>query len=82
MRVGIIIGRFGDVDGVALETEKWIKILQEMGHEIYMLSGQCRKSLLGDAYETLIPNMSFFSPNCDRPEMTQFETPLLNMPFH
>ncbi len=65
MRVGIIIGRFGDVDGVALETEKWIKILQEMGHEVFMLSGQYRKSLLGGEHETLIPNMSFFSPNCE-----------------
>ena len=30
MKIGIIIGRIGDVDGAALETEKWIKILNEM----------------------------------------------------
>jgi hypothetical protein len=29
MRVGIINGRIGDVDGVALETEKWIRSLFE-----------------------------------------------------
>ena len=37
MNVGIIIGRIGDVDGVALETEKWIEVLQKMGHKIFIL---------------------------------------------
>ncbi len=40
MKIGIIIGRIGDVDGVALETEKWIEVLKKMGHEIFILSGQ------------------------------------------
>ena len=30
MRIGIIIGRIGGVDGVALETEKWIDILKKL----------------------------------------------------
>jgi len=46
MRVGVIIGRIGDVDGAALETEKWIKILQEMGNEVYILSGRFKKSIV------------------------------------
>ncbi|MFC1879528.1 glycosyltransferase [Chloroflexota bacterium] len=65
MRIGIIIGRIGDVDGVALETEKWIKVLKEMGHDIYLLSGRYRKPFLGKEYETLIPGLSFFSPECE-----------------
>jgi len=65
MRIGIIIGRIGDVDGVALETEKWIKVLKEMGHDIYLLSGRYRKSILGEEFETLIPSLSFFSPQCE-----------------
>jgi glycosyltransferase involved in cell wall biosynthesis len=65
MKIGIIIGRIGDVDGVALETEKWIKVLQEMGHEIYLLSGRYKKSILGEEFETLIPGLSFFSPECE-----------------
>ena len=32
MRIGVIIGRIGGVDGVALETEKWIEVMQRMGH--------------------------------------------------
>jgi hypothetical protein len=65
MKIGIIIGRIGDVDGVALETEKWIKVLQEMGHEIYLLSGRYKKSIIGEEFETLIPGLSFFSPECE-----------------
>jgi mannosylglucosylglycerate synthase len=65
MRIGIIIGRIGDVDGVALETEKWIKVLQEMGHEIYLLSGRYTKSIIGKEFETLLPGLSFFSPECE-----------------
>ncbi|RMF60303.1 MAG: glycosyltransferase, partial [Calditrichaeota bacterium] len=65
MRVGIIIGRIGDVDGVALETEKWIDVLQEMGHEVFILSGRFKRSIVGEDHETLIPNLSFFSPNCE-----------------
>ncbi len=65
MRIGIIIGRIGDVDGVSLETEKWIKVLKEMGHDIYLLSGRYRRSILGEEFETFIPGLSFFSPECE-----------------
>ena len=65
MRIGIIIGRIGDVDGVSLETEKWIQILGGMGHEIYLLSGRYRKSILGEEFETVLPGLSFFSPECE-----------------
>ncbi|MFC2111840.1 glycosyltransferase [Bacteroidota bacterium] len=62
MRIGIIIGRIGGVDGVALETEKWIEVMQRMGHEIYILSGQYEERPMDSRYETLVPEMSFFSP--------------------
>ena len=65
MKIGIIIGRIGDVDGAALETEKWIEILQEMGHEIFILSGRFKKTIVGEKNETLIPSLSFFSPDCE-----------------
>ncbi|KAA3610020.1 MAG: glycosyltransferase [Calditrichaeota bacterium] len=65
MRIGIIIGRIGDVDGVALETEKWIKILHDLKHEVFVLSGRFTKPIIDADHETIIPNMSFFSPNCE-----------------
>ena len=40
MRIGIIIGRIGDIDGVSLETAKWIKVLKKMGYDIYIISGR------------------------------------------
>ncbi|MBT3234610.1 MAG: glycosyltransferase family 4 protein [Bdellovibrionales bacterium] len=65
MRIGIIIGRIGDVDGVALETEKWIKVLRRMGHDIYILSGRFRDHVVGPERETLLSTLSFFSPECE-----------------
>ncbi|PXX97751.1 hypothetical protein DF185_17425 [Marinifilum breve] len=62
MRIGILIGRIGGVDGVALETEKWIKVFRKMGHEVFTLSGQFEERKLDPQFETLVPEMSFFSP--------------------
>ncbi len=62
MKIGVIIGRIGGVDGVALETEKWIEVFQRMGHKIFILSGQFEERPMHSSYETLVPEMSFFSP--------------------
>jgi len=62
MNIGIIIGRIGGVDGVALETEKWIEVLRAMGHQVYTLSGQYQERPMDPGTETLVPEMSFFSP--------------------
>jgi glycosyltransferase involved in cell wall biosynthesis len=62
MKIGIIIGRIGGVDGVALETEKWIDVLKFMGHEIFIISGQYQERPMNPETETLVPEMSFFSP--------------------
>lgn len=75
MRIGVIIGRIGDVDGAALETEKWIKILKEMGHKVFILSGRFKKSIVGEDNETLIPALSFFSPECEWEQNRAFFLP-------
>lgn len=62
MRIGIIIGRIGGVDGVALETEKWIDVLKSLGHKIFIVSGQFQERQMDPETETLVPEMSFFSP--------------------
>lgn len=64
MRIGIIIGRIGGLDGVALETEKWIEVLWRMGHEVFLLAGQIEMREPEKKYETLLPVLSFFSPEC------------------
>ena len=40
MMIGIVIGRIGGVDGVALETEKWITVLRRLGHDVRVLTGE------------------------------------------
>lgn len=62
MNIGIIIGRIGGVDGVALETEKWIEVLLSMGHKVFTLSGQFQERQMNPETENLVPEMSFFSP--------------------
>lgn len=62
MRIGIIIGRIGGIDGVALETEKWIEVFKRMGHQVFIISGQFEERRMDPETETLVPEMSFFSP--------------------
>ncbi len=62
MNIGIIVGRIGGVDGVALETEKWIEVLIRMGHKVFILSGQYQGRKMNPETETLVPEMSFHSP--------------------
>jgi len=76
VRIGIIIGRIGGVDGVALETEKWIEVFQRMGHEIFILSGQFEEVELDDSHATLYPVLSFFSPECEWEQNGAFFDPV------
>ena len=76
MKIGIIIGRIGGVDGVALETEKWIQVFQRMGHEVFILSGQFEERELDVTHETLYPVLSFFSPECEWEQDAAFFNPV------
>jgi len=61
---GIIIGRIGGVDGVALETEKWISVLLQMGHKIHVFCGELEKELSLDCTITLFEKAAFGSETC------------------
>ena len=65
MNIGIIIGRIGDVDGVALETEKWIHVLERMCHQVFVLSGIFKGRVVPPERATRLPILSFFSPECE-----------------
>ena len=75
MRVGIIIGRIGDIDGVSLETEKWIEVLKKIGHDIYILSGRFAGHVVEREKESLLPQLSFFSPECEWEQKRAFFYP-------
>lgn len=65
VNIGIIIGRIGDVDGVGLETEKWIHVLKRMGHDVFILAGRFKGQIVEPDHQTLLPILSFFSPECE-----------------
>jgi len=60
VRIGFVIGRIGGIDGVALETEKWIEVLDRLGHEVFVLSG----ALEGEVRDvSLLPELAFDHPS-------------------
>ena len=69
MRIGVIIGRIGGEDGVALEAEKWIAVLRRMGHEVRVLCGL----LEGNVDDvSLLPSLSFDHPDTLREQRIAF----------
>ncbi len=69
MRIGIVIGRIGGVDGVALETEKWITVLQRLGHEIEIITGELEADMDN---VTMLPELAFCHPQCERGQQDAF----------
>jgi glycosyltransferase involved in cell wall biosynthesis len=69
MRIGIAIGRIGGIDGVALETEKWIAVLERMGHEVFVLTGELEAPIRN---ATVLPEMAFSHPECVRDQDDAF----------
>lgn len=59
MKIGIVIGRIGGIDGVALETEKWIAVLERMGHQVRVLTGELEGEVPG---ASLLPELAFSHP--------------------
>ena len=60
MKIGVIVSRIGGEDGVALETQKWVEVLKEMGHEIFIASGHFEEDVLvSKKYRKRIKNLSF-----------------------
>lgn len=75
MRIGIIIGRIGGVDGVALETEKWIDILKKLGHEVFIMSGEFESWDMDYEHDYLFPALSFFSVEAEWGQRKAFYEP-------
>ena len=69
MKIGIVIGRIGGIDGVALETEKWITVLGRMGHEVEVLTGQLEGPV--DRI-TLLPELAFDHPLTEEGQLKAF----------
>ena len=79
MRIGIIIGRIGGVDGVALESEKWIEVLKQLGHEVFVISGEFEFWKMDHKYHYHFPVLSFFSPELKWEQRKAFYQPDKNV---
>ena len=75
MRIGIIIGRIGGVDGVGLETEKWIVVLKRLGHEVFIISGEFEFWKMDQQHHDHFPLLSFFSPEVKWEQRKAFYEP-------
>lgn len=75
MRIGVIIGRYQDIDGVSLETEKWIHVLEKMGHSVCILSGGYPNYYSESVHHCNLPSLSFFSPECEWEQKRAFFYP-------
>ncbi|MBU2052917.1 MAG: glycosyltransferase family 4 protein [Nanoarchaeota archaeon] len=61
VRIGIVIKRIGGEDGVALEAEKWIEVLERMSHEVFLLSGEFEKNILDEQHQEIMKEFSLLS---------------------
>ena len=75
MNIGVIIGRYQDIDGVSLETEKWIQVLERMGHTIHILAGGYPDYHRHSQHHRTLPTLSFFSPECEWEQKRAFFYP-------
>ena len=75
MRIGVIIGRYQDIDGVSLETEKWVHVLEKMGHSVCILSGGYPNYHSKSVAHCNLPSLSFFSPECEWEQKRAFFYP-------
>ncbi len=75
MKIGVIIGRIGGVDGVALETMKWIEVLSRMGHEVHVMSGEFENWEGIKFKHYRYPVLSFFSPDAEWGQKRAFFQP-------
>ncbi len=61
--IAIVCGKLGDVDGVSLEVDKWIGVLNDFGHRIYTFAGHYANPVEGVPAERQIevPDIRFGS---------------------
>lgn len=58
--LGFVSTRFAGTDGVSLESEKWVTVLEQMGHTCFFFAGESNRST-DSAY--IVPEASFRHPD-------------------
>ncbi len=70
LRIGFVSTRFAGTDGVSLETEKWARVLEEMGHHCFYFCGECDRP---DAVSMVVPEAHFEHPEIRRINVDLFD---------
>lgn len=70
-RIALVSGKLGGVDGVSLEVNKWVKILQDQGHQVFTIAGRYASPLaeIPRERQLLCEEIRF-----DSPEQRNYET--------
>jgi glycosyltransferase involved in cell wall biosynthesis len=67
--IGIFHYKVGGTDGVSLEIGKWKKVLEKLGHKVFLCAGD-----LGGTQGTLIREMYHHTPEAERVNLNTFKS--------
>jgi len=68
-RIGFVSTRFAGTDGVSLETEKWVQVLDRMGHQCFYFCGECDRPA---EISHVVPQAFYRHPEIDAITQTVF----------
>lgn len=61
--IGFISTRFAGTDGVSLETQKWVTVLERLGHKCFYFAGECDRSAV---ISHVVPEAFYRHPEIDK----------------
>ena len=62
-KIGFVSTRFAGTDGVSLESEKWARMLEENGHDVFWFAGQLDRN---ESISMLVPEAFFEHPDNEK----------------
>ena len=61
--IGFISTRFAGTDGVSLETQKWVTVLERLGHQCFYFAGECDRN---SDQSHAVPEAFYRHPDIDK----------------
>lgn len=72
LRIGFVSTRLVGTDGVSLEVEKWVEVLERLGHTCFYLAGQLDGS---ESRSYVVPEAHFQHPEIEHIYISAFSEP-------
>ena len=69
LRIGFVSTRFAGTDGVSLETAKWARVLERLGHTCFYFAGECDTP---PERSRVVPEAFFGHPDIDTIQVVAF----------